>query len=603
MYKRQAPGYLEAMGLDHYEYQCGRGVKVSDKIAFALKDKAKEHNITLSLHAPYFISLSSLEAEKRDNSINYILQSCDAASRMGADRIVIHSGSCAKISREDALKLAKDTLTRARKAAVEQGFEHIVFCPETMGKVNQLGNLTEVLELCKLDDTFLPTIDFGHLNAREFGYIKGKAEYEKMLDETKAKLESYETDVKNKYIGIIEQYKAKFDTTFRTVGFTVYETRKEAAAQRALNFAKSVIPKGYTEQDLIDARQKVDEFLLTVGITFEEAEQVSELFRQCYLNVNTVDGIAFNSKEEAEAARAELAEITAIMSDVPKPNPDLLLDYEQKLFDVKAKLESYKTPVKDKYIAIIDDYITKFDTTFKTTGAFSKAETRQQAAQIRALKLVKSIAPTGCTYDDVDKAIKALDDTLPKLGIDKTLATDATDYIQAQEDKLNTVDGVVLPDRENAALAKKELEEIQNIMFKVAPPQNEPLLSYERNLLEIEDKLSQLRTLVKDKYIGIIKKHLVDFDEKFRKVSLIKTAATREEAAKERALKFVKSKTYNTVTDVNNVRNELAELLPELGITSEQATEANEYLTNTENKLNGTAPQSKLKGVFGMFKK
>lgn len=179
----QAPEYLEAMGLDHYEYQCGRGVKVSDKIAFALKDKAKEHNITLSLHAPYFISLSSLEAEKRDNSINYILQSCDAASRMGAERIVIHSGSCAKISREDALELAKDTLTRARKTAVEQGFEHIVFCPETMGKVNQLGNLTEVLELCKLDDTFLPTIDFGHLNAREFGYIKGKAEYEKMLDE------------------------------------------------------------------------------------------------------------------------------------------------------------------------------------------------------------------------------------------------------------------------------------------------------------------------------------------------------------------------------------------------------------------------------------
>ena len=119
------------------------------------------------------------------------------------------------------------------------------------------------------------------------------------------------------------------------------------------------------------------------------------------------------------------------MSDVPKPNPDLLLDYEQKLFDVKAKLESYKTPVKDKYIAIIDDYIAKFDTTFKTTGAFSKAETRQQAAQIRALKLVKSIAPTGCTYDDIDKAIKALDDTLPKLGIEKTLATDATDYIQA----------------------------------------------------------------------------------------------------------------------------------------------------------------------------
>lgn len=179
----QAPGYLEKMGLDHYEYQCGRGVKVSDKTAISLREKAAQHNITLSLHAPYFISLSSIEPEKRDNSINYILQSCDAAKRLGAQRIVIHSGSCAKISREEALELAKDTITRARKAAVEQGFEDIVFCPETMGKVNQLGNLHEVLELCKLDDTFLPCIDFGHLNAREFGYIKGKAEYESIINE------------------------------------------------------------------------------------------------------------------------------------------------------------------------------------------------------------------------------------------------------------------------------------------------------------------------------------------------------------------------------------------------------------------------------------
>lgn len=178
-----APAYLKEMGLDHYEYQCGRGVRVSDKLAQAMRAKAKEAGITLSVHAPYFISLSSIEPEKRDNSINYILQSCDAAKRLGAERIVIHSGSCAKITREEALELAKDTLMRARRQAIEQGFEDIVFCPETMGKVNQLGNLTEVLELCKLDDSFLPTIDWGHLNAREFGVIKGKEEYEKMLDE------------------------------------------------------------------------------------------------------------------------------------------------------------------------------------------------------------------------------------------------------------------------------------------------------------------------------------------------------------------------------------------------------------------------------------
>lgn len=186
----KAPEYLKNMGLDHYEYQCGRGVKVTDKTATAIRNEASKNEISLSLHAPYFISLSSVEEEKRDNSINYILQSCDAASRLGAQRIIIHSGSCAKISREEALELAKDTLLRARKAAVEQGFEKIIFCPETMGKVNQLGNLVEVLELCKLDDTFIPCIDFGHLNAREFGYIKGKAEYEKMLEDVRNALGS-----------------------------------------------------------------------------------------------------------------------------------------------------------------------------------------------------------------------------------------------------------------------------------------------------------------------------------------------------------------------------------------------------------------------------
>lgn len=183
-----APQFIKELGIDAYEYQCGKGVRVSDKTAFALRENAEKFGIKLSLHAPYFISLSGIEKEKRDNSINYIIQSADAAMKIGADRIVIHSGSCAKITREEALELAKDTLIRARDEAVSKGFESIHFCPETMGKVNQLGNLEEVLELCSLDETFIPCIDFGHLNARTFGGIKGKSEYEEILDKIENKL-------------------------------------------------------------------------------------------------------------------------------------------------------------------------------------------------------------------------------------------------------------------------------------------------------------------------------------------------------------------------------------------------------------------------------
>ena len=125
-----APSYLKELGLDWYEYQCGRGVRVSDKTAQTVRSAAERNGIGLSIHAPYFISLSSVEEEKRENSIKYILQSCDAAMRMGADRIVIHSGSCSKISREEALELAKETLIKARNRLLNRALRLYTFVPK-----------------------------------------------------------------------------------------------------------------------------------------------------------------------------------------------------------------------------------------------------------------------------------------------------------------------------------------------------------------------------------------------------------------------------------------------------------------------------------------
>ncbi|MBQ4311387.1 MAG: TIM barrel protein [Oscillospiraceae bacterium] len=182
--------YLVRFGLDHFEYQCGQGVRISEEKAAEFGAVMREHGISVSLHAPYFISLSGTEEEKRNNSINYILASAKAVRAMGGDRIVIHSGSCSKISREEALALAKDTLKKARRALIDEGLENIRCCPETMGKINQLGDLDEVMELCLIDDSFLPTIDFGHLNARTFGSIKTKDDYRKILDTIENRLGS-----------------------------------------------------------------------------------------------------------------------------------------------------------------------------------------------------------------------------------------------------------------------------------------------------------------------------------------------------------------------------------------------------------------------------
>ncbi len=180
-FPQDLPEYLKKLGLNGYEVECGRGVRISEA-AKALPKIAKEHGIYISLHAPYFISLSSVEEEKRQNSVGYILESARAAKLVGAEKIVVHSGSCSKMSRAEACFLAKQTLLNAQKALDGEGLSDIIICPETMGKINQLGTLEEVVELCGADERFLPTVDFGHLNARTLGGIKSRGDYAKMLD-------------------------------------------------------------------------------------------------------------------------------------------------------------------------------------------------------------------------------------------------------------------------------------------------------------------------------------------------------------------------------------------------------------------------------------
>ncbi len=178
----EAPAWAAARGLNAFEYQCGRGVRIKEDTAKAIAKEAQKWGVAMSVHAPYYISMSSLEEEKRLNSIEYALQSAAAVRALGGNRVIFHSGSCGKQTREAALEKALDTMARMRSALDEAGFEDILLCPETMGKVGQLGTLDEVLALCRVDARIVPCVDFGHLNARDQGSIRQKADYAAILD-------------------------------------------------------------------------------------------------------------------------------------------------------------------------------------------------------------------------------------------------------------------------------------------------------------------------------------------------------------------------------------------------------------------------------------
>lgn len=175
------PEYLSRVGIELYEYQCSRGVRVSDKKAELLKENALKYNIDLSVHAPYYISLSTQEIEKKKSTIKYIIDTMQAADKMGAKRIVVHAGALLGLEREFAVQSACELLKEAYDVADKYSLGHIIICPETMGKINQLGNSKEIIKMCKVDKRLIPTIDFGHLYCRELGTLVTKEDWIKEL--------------------------------------------------------------------------------------------------------------------------------------------------------------------------------------------------------------------------------------------------------------------------------------------------------------------------------------------------------------------------------------------------------------------------------------
>ncbi|MBO5773102.1 MAG: endonuclease IV, partial [Clostridia bacterium] len=78
----------------------------------------------------------------------------------------------------------KERMYLLRDEIYKHNLQHLTFCPEVMGKINQIGDLIEVLQFCTIDPCFIPTIDFGHLNARTHGMLKTEKDFEEVIERT-----------------------------------------------------------------------------------------------------------------------------------------------------------------------------------------------------------------------------------------------------------------------------------------------------------------------------------------------------------------------------------------------------------------------------------
>lgn len=173
----QSATWVKNLNLDCFEYSFGRGVNMTDERAVSIGQAFKDAGVEISVHAPYYINFANPEEENAEKSYGYVLRSAEKLKILGGKRVVFHPASQGKMSREKAVYLTIERLKTLRDRIYESGLEHLIYCPETMGKLGQIGTIEEVVEFCKIDKIFVPAVDFGHINAREFGSLKTEKDY------------------------------------------------------------------------------------------------------------------------------------------------------------------------------------------------------------------------------------------------------------------------------------------------------------------------------------------------------------------------------------------------------------------------------------------
>lgn len=181
-YSLDMPRWLEGMGLTAYEYQCVRGVHLKETTARALGEAARRHNVALSIHGPYYISLAATEPGTREKTQKHFLAALQAASWMGARPVVFHPGGGGREDRAGSMKRARERLKELLDMARDLGLGDVPVAPETMGKAAQLGSLDEILELCTVGHNVVPAVDFGHLHAAGVGALREEEHFSAVLD-------------------------------------------------------------------------------------------------------------------------------------------------------------------------------------------------------------------------------------------------------------------------------------------------------------------------------------------------------------------------------------------------------------------------------------
>ena len=176
-----AIGRCRELELDALELGWVQAVRVSEATCAAIRAGGVEHDLHLSVHAPYYINLNAT-AEEWPKSRQRLMDAAHYGNLAGATDIIFHPGSYFGQPAAAVLPLALERLAGVA-AELRAAGNPVTLRPETMGKAAMLGSLEDVLALSVAVAGVQPCLDFAHLHARNGdGSLNTYAEWRALLD-------------------------------------------------------------------------------------------------------------------------------------------------------------------------------------------------------------------------------------------------------------------------------------------------------------------------------------------------------------------------------------------------------------------------------------
>lgn len=176
----QAVERVKALGLNALEVQFGRGVNLNEERSRELGARARELDIALSAHAPYYINFNSTP-EKVVKSHDWLMRALRSTDAMGGRIVVVHAASYMGRTSEQTTRKVIEALKQVRRQMEEEGLRPLIGL-EAMGKISAWGTLREIAEVMDEVDGVEPVPDFGHIHARGQGCLKTKEDFQEALD-------------------------------------------------------------------------------------------------------------------------------------------------------------------------------------------------------------------------------------------------------------------------------------------------------------------------------------------------------------------------------------------------------------------------------------